>query len=465
MKARNRFHTLAPSALALFAIAGLVHADDDDEPVSDQVIVQLFAGASIDDFNSRYGTITLDSIAGRPIYLLQLPQKMTHDEFEILVLGDPDLDKEELNFTASDPGGDTRSFYGGRSTNDYQQQAAASRMNVTQAHAITTGSGVTVAVLDTGMDSDHPLLVGRAVAGWNFIANSSDTDDVAQGVDTSGNGTPDEFVGHGTMIAGMINLVAPDADIMPIVVLDSDGESTSWRVAKGIYYAIDQRVNVINMSLGTSVDTFVLLDAIDEARDHWITVVASAGNFGHNGPEQFPAAMQDNRTIAVAASDLDYRITEFTNVGDHIIVSAPGVEAIGPFVDGAYQIGEGTSFSTAWVAGAAALINAVGWDHSTGNVSKVIERSARAYVDLPGQLEDRVGGGVLDVEAALLMHLEEPGCPADMNDDEILSPADFMAWVDAYNEGDYAADQNRDRQLTPADFTAWIANYNRGCPN
>lgn len=461
----SQFRGLIPATLALVASTGLAHADGKDEPVSDQVIVQLFSGASIDQFNSRYGTSTLDSINGRPIYLLQLPQKMTHDEFELLVFGDPDLDKEELNFTASDPGGDTRSFYGSRSANDYHQQAAAEGMNVPEAHAITTGTGVTVAVLDTGMDTDHPLLIGRAVNGWNFITNSADTDDVAQGVDTSGNGTPDEFVGHGSMIAGMINLVAPDANIMPVVVLDSDGESTSWRVAKGIYYAIDQRVNVINLSLGTSVETFVLHEAIDEARDHWITVVTSAGNFGHNGPEQFPAAMQDNRTIAVAAADLEFHITEFTNLGDYIIVSAPGVEAVGPFVDGGYQIGEGTSFSTAWVSGAAALIHAVGWDHSTGNVSKIIERSALSYVDLPGRLEDRAGGGVLDVEAALIRHLEEPGCPADLNDDDVLSTADFSAWVDAYNDGDYAADQNRDRQLTPADFSAWVINYNQGCPN
>ncbi|MCA9272779.1 MAG: S8 family serine peptidase [Phycisphaerales bacterium] len=465
MKKRCRFRSMRLYVAALVAASGLAHADDGDEPVSDQVIVQLFPGASIDDFNSRYGTATIDSIDGRPIYLLQLPSLLTHDEFESIVLGDPDLDKEELNFTASDPGGDTRSFYGSRSTDDYQQQLAVARMNVPQAQAISTGAGVTVAVLDTGIDSDHPLLNGRAVGGWNFITNSSNTDDIAQGVDTSGNGMPDEFVGHGTMISGMISLVAPDASIMPIVVLDSDGESTSWRVAKGIYYAIDRRVDVINLSLGTSIDTFVLLDAVDEARDHWITVVASAGNYGHSGAAQFPAAMNGNRTIAVAASDLENHITDFTNLGDHIVVAAPGVEAIGAYVGGGYQIGEGTSFSTAWVSGAAALIHGVGWDHSPRNVSRVIERSAQTYVDLPPELETLAGGGVLDVEAALLRQLDKPGCPADMNDDELLTPADFSAWVMAYNAGNYAADQNSDRQLDPSDLTAWIMNYNSGCPD
>jgi len=464
MRRHIRFSKPILPALALLALAGLAAADDSDDPISDQVIVRLNAGASIDAFNARYGTSTIDSISGRPIHLLQLPLSMTHDEFELLVLDDPDLDKQELNFTASDPGGDTRSFYGSRSTDDYQQQLTASSLRLPGAHQITTGSGVRVAVLDTGLDADHPLFAGRTIPGWNFLNDTGNTDDIAQGVDTSGNGTMDEFVGHGTMIAGMIGLVAPSAKLVPIVVLDSDGESTSWRVAKGVYHAIDQRVDVINLSLGTSVDTFVLLDAIDEARDHWITVVASAGNFGHAGPSQFPAAMNGNRTIAVAACDLSDQITEFTNLGPHIIVSAPGVEAVGAFVGGGYQIGEGTSFSTAWVSGCAALLHTVGNDHSPGNISKIIERSARRYDNLPGPLADLVGGGVLDVEAALERLIADPGCPADMNDDEMLSPADFIAWIDAYNTGDYAADQNRDRRLTPGDFTAWIFNYQTGCP-
>lgn len=467
MSASNRRTQRLLTAAALVAASGAVHADPDDEPVSGQIIAELVNGASIDDFNGRYGTSTLDTIATRNIHLLSLPTGMTRDEFEILTLGDLDLDHFELNFAATDPGGDTRSFYGGRSTNDYRGQAAASALNLPAAHSISTGSGVTVAVIDTGIDADHPELVGRLVPGWNFVTGSADTDDVARGTDTSGNGTPDEFVGHGTMIAGMIHLVAPDANIMPIVALDSDGRTTSFTVAKAIYYTIDKRVEVINLSLGTSApdeDVLILRDAVDEARRHWITVSASAGNLGHSGNDQYPAAFQENRSLAVAASDWQDRITSFTNIGDHVVVAAPGVETIGTFVNGGYQIGEGTSFATAWVSGTAALINGVGWDHSPRKVARHIERSAKPFVGLPSNLVDLVGGGVLDVQGALIEHMSEPPCPADMNDDNVLSPADFTAWVMEYQAGDFSADQNRDRYLTPTDFTAWIQNYSNGCP-
>lgn len=466
MNTRKRRSRSILTAAALVAATGIVHADPDDEPISGQIIAELVVGASVDDFNDRYGTSTLDAIASRNIYLLSLPMGMTRDEFELLTMGDLELDHFELNFSATDPGGDTRSFYGGRSTNDYRGQAAASALNLPAAHSISTGSGVTVAVIDTGVDADHPELVDRLVPGWNFVTEASDTDDVARGTDTSGNGIPDEFVGHGTMIAGMIHLVAPDAKIMPIVALDSDGRTTSFTVAKAIYFAIDKRVEVINLSLGTSApdeDVLVLREAVDEARRHWITVSASAGNLGHSGNDQYPSAFQENRSIAVAASDWQDRITDFTNVGDHVVVAAPGVEAIGTYVDGTYQIGEGTSFSTAWVSGTAALINAVGWDHSPRKVARHMERSARPFVDLPSNLNDQVGGGVLDVHGALLEHTKEPPCPADMNDDDALTPTDFAAWMTEYQAGDFSADQNRDRYLTPTDFTAWIRNYNEGC--
>ncbi|MGP1273556.1 MAG: S8 family peptidase [Phycisphaerales bacterium] len=434
-----------------------------DEPISDEVIVQFLPSGSVDVFNAAYGTSTLDRIEGRPIYLLQLPASMTRDQFELLVLGDPTLDWHELNVTASDPGGDTRSFYGSMAVGSYTQQVGQHRLHLAPAHAITTGAGVRVAVLDTGLNADHPVLAVGILPGWNFVTDSADTADIARGTDSDGDGAVDEFVGHGTMVAGMVRLVAPHAEILPIVVLDSDGRSTSWRVAEGIYHAIDARVDVINLSLGTAFDTRVLLDAVDEARQHWIPVVAAAGNNGPATPPRFPAAMQDNRTIAVTATDWTGALPAFSSLGDHVTVAAPGVDVVGPFTDGGYQVAEGTSFSTAWVTGAVALLKSRGWDTSPGNLSRLIERSAVDIDAVNPGMEGLFGGGMLDIGQALLDHLAEPGCPADMNDDDLLTADDFTAWIDAYNTGDFSADQNRDRRITPDDFTAWIRNFNRGC--
>ena len=460
----GRSVVVAISACSVVALlAGHAAADRNDEPISDQVVLQLRPGTTIAAFNASYGTGTIDVIAGRPIYLLQLPANMTRDEFELLVLGDTSIEWLELNVSASDPGGDTRSFYGSVTAGAYTQQSAQAMLDLAPAHAITTGGGVRVAILDTGLAGGHVVLNAGIRPGWNFVTGTADTNDVGRGTDSDGDGTPDEFVGHGTMIAGMVRLVAPDAEIMPIVVLDSDGRSTSWRVAKGIYHAIDARVDVINLSLGTSIDTRVLLDAVDEARRHWIPVVAAAGNFGSTMPPQFPAAMQDNRTIAVASTDWTRTVSGFSSLGEHVIVSAPGVDVIGPFVDGGYQVAEGTSFSTAWVTGAVALLKSRGWDTSPGNLSKLIERSAENISGQNPGMSDLIGGGLLDIEQALLDHLAEPGCPADMNDDEAVTPQDFNAWIQAYSDGDFLADQNRDRELTPQDFNAWILNYNLGC--
>lgn len=451
------------AAALLMACAAL--ADPDDEPIAGEIIATLAPGVDVNTFNARYGLTLLDAIPSRRIYLLELPGDMTRDEFELLVLGDLDLDHFELNVSASDPGGDTRSFYGGRSANDYQGQASAGALKLPAAHSISTGQGITVAVIDTGVDTDHPALAGRLVPGWNFLTDSNNTDDIAQSVDTSGNGVPDEFVGHGTMIAGMIHLVAPDAKIMPIVALDSDGETTSFTVIKAIYYAIDKRVHVINLSLGTSLITRDLEGAIDEASDHWITVCASAGNLGPSGVPQYPAAFPESDSVAVAGSDWNNQVASFSNIGEHITVGAPGIDVIGTFPGGGYQIAEGTSFSAAFASGTAALINAVGWDFDPRKVGRAMERGASPYTNLPAGYTGLVGGGVLDVHGALLEHTEEPPCPADMNDDDVLTPGDFTAWVAEYNLGDYSADQNRDRYLTPADFTAWIHNYNTGCGN
>lgn len=451
------------------AAAGLALGERDDRPIDGESIVELAPGVSIEAINASYGTEVIDGITSRGIYLLRLPMGMTHDEFEALLLlsGETRILKEDPNVSASDPGGDTRSFYGARTVGDYGAQGAADRLDLAPAHALSTGAGVVVAVLDTGADAAHAALSSRLIPGWNFVTDSPDTGDVARGVDTSGNGVPDEFVGHGTMIAGMIGLVAPDAAIMPIVVLDSDGRTTSFRLAKAVYEAIDRGADVINLSLGTSVGSAemeVVEDAVFEARQRWISVVAAAGNYGSEIPEQLPAAFQANRTIATAAADWDDLAAQFTSFGAHVAVCAPGVDAIGPFPGGGYQIAEGTSFSTAWVSGAVALLKPLGWDTSPGNLSRVIERSARAIDGDPRYDDGLLGGGVLDIHAALMAHLLEPGCPADSNDDEMLTPADFSAWVDAYGEGDFAADQNRDGRVDPRDFSSWIANYNAGCP-
>ena len=446
--------------------AGVAVADEIDEPISGEAIVELVPGTDIAAFNAQYGTTTIDSIPGRPIYLLQLPTTMTDDQFELLVAGDPAVVEEEINFSGSDPGGDTRSFYGSTTSAAYQAQTQGSSLRLNEAQQLSMGSGIVVAILDTGVDSTHPVLASSMLPGWNFVTNSTDTSDVARGTDSNANGLPDELVGHGTFIAGIVHLVAPNSQILPVTVLDSDGRATSFRVAKGIYYAIDHQADVINLSMGSSASTMVMSDAIEEARQHWITVVAAGGNYGNSAPvpEQFPAAMESNRTIAVAATDWTGVRAPFSSYGDYMTISAPGVDVIGTFPGGTFEIAEGTSFSTAWTTGAVALLKTIGWDTSPSKIAENIENSAINIDPLNPGFNGLIGSGELDIRAAMDLRVLNPGCAADLNDDDLLDAADFTAWLAAYNAGDFAADQNKDKQLTPADFTAWLANFGAGCP-
>ena len=95
--------------------------------------MEFVPGTDIAAFNAQYGTTTIDFIPGRPIYLLQLPTSMTDDQFELLVAGDPAVVDEEINFSGSDPGGDTRSFYGSTTSGAYQAQTQGSSLRVNEA--------------------------------------------------------------------------------------------------------------------------------------------------------------------------------------------------------------------------------------------------------------------------------------------------------------------------------------------
>ncbi|HED53644.1 MAG TPA: hypothetical protein ENJ00_05520 [Phycisphaerales bacterium] len=446
--------------------ASLAVADNPDPPVPLEAIVELLPGANIDNFHSRYNTSTIAAIPNRSIYHIQLPSQWTEQFIDQLAFSDPEVLEADLNYATDDPGGDTRSFYGARSTGEYHEQVQASAMRISEAHVLSTGSGVVVAVLDTGLDANHPeFSPGSTVPGLNCFTDTGDTSDVSGDGDTNGNGIPNEMVGHGTFVSGIIRLVAPDAQIMPIKVLDSDGQSTSFLVAKGIYHAIDQQVDVINLSLGTSADSDILKSAIREARYHWISIVAAAGNDGNDlNVPMFPAAYGNNRPVAVAATRWNGIMTSFSSYGPHITICSPGDDVVSTFPGGGFQAAEGTSFSTAWVTGAMALLQTIGWDSDPDHLARIIRDTG---VDIsiinPGYDPNELGGGLLDIKAALDEKIANPGCAADVNDDGILDPSDYSAWLLAFNTGDFVADQNKDKQLSPADFAAWIGNYSAGC--
>jgi len=282
----------------------------------------------------------------------------------------------------------------------YEDQAATTRLGLTQAHQISTGSGVLVAVLDTGVNPLHSLLRGRVLGGYDFVSNDADAGEAPDGIDSDGDGLVDEGLGHGTHVAGIVALTAPGARILPVRVLDDDGRGSSLDVSRGIDYAISRGARVINLSLGMLVEDRLIEDAVTRATAAGSLVVASAGNWGAEKPEEYPANFDE--AAAVAATRADDTPAPFTSFGGFVALSAPGEGVRSAYWNGNTAVWSGTSMSAPFVAGGAALLLAV---HPTWTRLQVMARlaqTAHPFDSSVPEASSHYGAGRLDLAAALL---------------------------------------------------------------
>ncbi len=236
-------------------------------------------------------------------------------------------------------------------------QRAATRLKLAEAHRRSEGAGALVAVLDTGADTAHPVLAGRTVPAWNYVDDNADVADVAQGVDTDGDGLRDGAVGHGTFVSGLVSLAAPGARILPARVLDSDGIGNTFAAAEAIVDAVRAGADVINLSFGTAedVESKVVEEALRLAAIRNVVVISAAGNTRSTDP-YFPASA--NQVFGVAALGAGSQLAFFSNRGPWVEVAAPGEQLIGPMPGGGYAVWSGSSMSSALVSGQAALLRA-----------------------------------------------------------------------------------------------------------
>lgn len=261
------------------------------------------------------------------------------------------------------------------------------------------GDGVVVAVIDTGVDANHPWLAGRVLpTGYDFVDHDDDPTDEGNGLDDDGDGLVDEGVGHGTFVASLILAVAPGARILPIRALDSDAVGSASGIARAIEYARVNGASIINFSGGADRDIRVIQQAVDRVRGANVVFVAAAGNGG--GAVQFPATRP--AALAVASVDLMDRRSGFSAYGFGVALCAPGEDLLGahPSAPSGVARWSGTSFASALVSGGLALLAP---PPPSGPLNPVIQRllSTTAPVDaenpaIPGQL----GAGRLDLDAA-----------------------------------------------------------------
>jgi subtilisin family serine protease len=208
-----------------------------------------------------------------------------------------------------------------------------------------------VGILDTGL-TPRTDLWRQVVASHNVLEPGAPAFDQPNGIDENANGIADEGAGHGSMVAGVVNLVAPRAELVIVKVADDEGESTSWRIMRGVLHAVMEGCQVINISLGTDVPLNALECIVEFAMERGVLIVAPSGN---DGLEVVLNPSRIRGVLSVAGLEKDDRKADFSNYGERIDVSAPADGISSLWHDGTVASYSGTSFSSPLAAGAAAI--------------------------------------------------------------------------------------------------------------
>jgi subtilisin family serine protease len=327
-------------------------------------------------------------------------------------------------------------LYGPTAWVGYVQQPAMYRTNAyTIVQQNATGSGIVVAVIDTGIDSQNPILAPVLVPGYDFTRNisgyASDLADINQSTAAileqstaailesyqvvqlsqstaaileqstaailEGNPLPSHF-GHGTMVAGLIHLVAPTAKIMPLKAFNADGTGDVSNITNAIYYATDHGAKIINMSFELTQISDALLRAVNYATRKGVICIASAGN-GSQQALVYPAAY--GNVIGVGSVDQQNQLSTFSNYGSDVVtVAAPGEALITTYPGNHYAAAWGTSFSSALVAGTAADLLS-GIDPNLARLMQIGDvQHAISHAIICGN-SGSLGAGCLDLNQAM----------------------------------------------------------------
>ncbi len=385
------------------------------------IVIQVNPGINIKDVVKALGGVVLDSM-NHGAYLLSVPSIPT-----ILPKGVT----LELNSAVALP-----AFKGGIFTTKavpdwYKNQPAMQRVNLPLAP--NRGRGIIIADIDSSLDTTHPALKGHLTAGFDFLSQGNSeskcgatpAQSTSSFLDQSTSSFLDQSTssfldqstssfldsasanflsqntavlldrknpahGHGTMVAGILAAMVPDAQIMNLRAFDDNGCADAFRIAKAIRYAVSNGAQVINMSFGITGESGQVKSALDQAAKANVLLVASAGNL-NSSAGQAPASFSG--VMGVAATDLLDKKAIFSNYGPNAFMDAPGVNIISAYPGGLYAILSGTSFSAPMVssaAGQARSVNAVANSANVGSASVNIDSLNPLYA---GQL----GKGRLDL--------------------------------------------------------------------
>lgn len=367
--------------------------------------------AKVSAVAGTFGLTVLDQVPSHDISLVLGPKGMSDQDVLGEVDNDGDVDyfevaghsiapetlaKLQLNQSTTAildnlPGRTQVTYFGVTTVSNYVNQSAVQIINLATAQSTynATGAGV-VAIIDTGIDPNHPVLAGSLVAGYDFTRNQagipnemndidsntanllqSKTNELGKGNVASLNQSTTAILdsnqassinpanlpaafGHGTMVAGIVHLVAPTAKIMPLKAFKADGSARTYDIIRAIYYAADNGASVINMSFSLVDPSSEFVRAVNYATEHGVICVSSTGN---NGKETmvYPASMVT--VLGVASTDNNDQRSTFSNYGSSLAhLAAPGEAVVTTYPGNNYAGAWGTSFSAPFVTGTAALL-------------------------------------------------------------------------------------------------------------
>lgn len=266
------------------------------------------------------------------------------------------------------------------------------------------GSGLVIAVIDTGIQADHIDLASNIIKGKSFIDSE---------------GTVSDQNGHGTHVSGIVSAqrnnmgvvgVAPESKILPIKVLDKDGRGSLEALAEAISFATDEGVDVINVSLGGTFNFKSVRNAILKAYKKNIPVICAAGNNGDLGKIMFPAYYPE--TISIGAIDEERVRTEWSQTGTNLDFMAPGDSIVSTFPTNQYAAMSGTSMASPWVAGVVALMIAkhrkFGGQTPIEGVEDIREHLKKTALDIYKVGKDKkTGFGIISVSDTINTILKE----------------------------------------------------------
>ena len=393
--------------LGAVCLMSLVFALSQAESWKAQYIVVLKGGGSIAAINKLHGTSTLHHINGTSIYLVQA--NTAYDNADILseIENDAAVASVEPNVHVKlhsaaqaplDPslaehmaalldGTTLATFYGTTVLQSYVDQPALDITHVSDVRKLSTGAGTHIAYIDTGVDFYHPALQPWLDPGVNVLDNDGSASEFdglspmgASLLDSQGCSLLDNrfmFVldssmaslldgggvygttfpadlGHGTLVAGILHLVAPEARIVPIKAFTAYGNTTIYAITNAVYQAAQLQVDVLNMSFSTTQDSPALRKAINDAHAAGVAIVASVGNDATGAGSYYPASYSN--VIGVAATDFNNQLAVFSNYGSAVSVDAPGAFVVSTVPGGKYAAAWGTSFSAPMVSGELALL-------------------------------------------------------------------------------------------------------------